>query len=169
MHSTQSYHISDTPFIWCRLLGIRNTIGSCWLRMHVAQTLLWWHQRSSSLKFAIVCSSCHFFSHVIFIQMISVSFYLMSISIVYVTTILNNQLNYFRSADQENVKKKKKTNIIQTKFVLIQVWRNRFVFDKRQERKDVNLKIRMMHSKPSIRSNSCTMYRHMEDWYCRRR
>lgn len=106
MHSTQSYHISDTPFIWCRLLGIRNTIGSCWLRMHVAQTLLWWHQRSSSLKFAIVCSSCHFFSHVIFIQMISVSFYLMSISIVYVTTILNNQLNYFRSADQENVKKK---------------------------------------------------------------
>lgn len=52
--------------------------------------------------------------------MISVSFYLMSISIVYVTTILNNQLNYFRSADQENVKKKK-TNIIQTKFVLIQV------------------------------------------------
>lgn len=39
--------------------------------------------------------------------MISVSFYLMSISIVYVTTILNNQLNYFRSADQENVKKKK--------------------------------------------------------------
>lgn len=64
--------------------------------------------------------------------------------------------------------KKKKTNIIQTKFVLIQVWRNRFVFDKRRERKDVNLKIRMMHAEQAIDSLKF-MYRHMEDWYCRRR